>query len=329
MNITELNNYMQLALNLAKQGFPNVLPNPMVGCVIVKDTTIVAQGYHHFYGGPHAEVDAINQLPATINANDCSLFVTLEPCTHFGKTPPCVDLIIAKGFKEVVICNSDPNPLVAGNGILKLKQAGINVVTGVLEKEGLQLNKRFFTFFEKKRPYYILKWAQTADGFISKLPLPKNRAENLIGDAEQQLQSHQLRANEMAILVGKNTVLNDNPSLTTRLVQGNNPIRLFIDKNLEVPVTFNIYNKDAKTIVFNGIKEGVKDNMEFIKIDFSENVLPQISTILFGLNIQSVIVEGGAFLLNAFINQKLYDEVIIYKNKNLLFVNGIKAPVLI
>lgn len=329
MNITDLNNFMQLALNLAKQGFPKVMPNPMVGCVIVKDTTIVAQGYHHFYGGPHAEVDSINQLPATINANDCSLFVTLEPCSHFGKTPPCVDLIIAKGFKEVVICNSDLNPLVAGNGILKLKQAGINVVTGVLEKEGLQLNKRFFTFFEKKRPYYILKWAQTADGFISKLPLPKNRAENVIGDAEQQLQSHQLRANEMAILVGKNTVLNDNPSLTTRLVQGINPIRLFIDKNLEVPVKFNIYNKDAKTIVFNGIKEGVEDNIEFIKIDFSENVLPQISTILFGLNIQSVIVEGGAFLLNAFINQKLYDEVIIYKNKNLLFVNGIKAPVFI
>ncbi len=323
MNAT---NFMKQALLLAQQGWPMVAPNPMVGCVIVKDDKIVAKGYHEKYGEAHAEVNAINNLCTEINPLDCILYVTLEPCSHYGKTPPCADLIIKNGFKKVVVCNLDPNPLIAGKGIEKLKNAGIDVILGILEKKGIELNKRFFTFFEKKRPYYILKWAQTADGFISKLPVPKNREENIIGDEEQQVKSHQLRANEMAIMVGKNTVLNDNPTLTTRLVEGKNSVRIFIDKNLEVPRNFNIYNYEAKTIVFNGFKDVVENNIEFYKIDFTQNVLKQISDTLFDLKIQSVIVEGGSFLLKDFIKQKLHDEIIIYKNENLWFGSGVEAP---
>lgn len=318
--------FIQQALEIAAQGWPEVAPNPMVGCLIVKDGEIVAEGYHKKYGEAHAEVNAINSLSKEIKPVDCTLYVTLEPCSHFGKTPPCADLIIKRGFKKVVVCNLDPNPLVAGKGIGKLKNAGIEVITGVLEDDGRELNKRFFTFFEKKRPYYILKWAETADGFISKLPVPKNREQNIVGDREQQIQSHKLRANEMAIMVGKNTVLNDNPSLTTRLVKGKNPIRIFIDRNLEVPKSFNIYNSEAKAIVFNSVKELAENTIAYFKIDFSSNLLSQISDKLYDLKIQSVIVEGGAFLLNDFISQKLYDEVIIYKNNNLKFGCGLIAP---
>ena len=318
--------FIQLALNLAAKGWPLVMPNPLVGCVIVKENEIVAEGYHHKYGEAHAEVNAINNLSSSINPKDCILYVNLEPCSHQGKTPPCADLIISKGFKMVVIANSDPNPLVAGKGIEKLKAAGIEVVTGIMEKEGAELNKRFFNFYINKRPYYILKWAQTADGFISRLPVPQNSTENRIGDEEQQLQVHKMRSEEMAIMVGKNTVLADNPYLTTRLVQGKNPIRIFIDRNLEVPQTFNIYNKEAKTIVFNDLKQDENANVKWIKIDFSGNVLKQISDCLYQLNIQSVIVEGGAFLLNDFIKQGLYNETKVFVNENLKFHYGVKAP---
>jgi diaminohydroxyphosphoribosylaminopyrimidine deaminase/5-amino-6-(5-phosphoribosylamino)uracil reductase len=320
--------YMQTALDLAKKGWPIVAPNPMVGCVIVKDDKIVAEGYHKKYGEVHAEVYAVNNLPGEIEPKDCTLYVNLEPCSHHGKTPPCADLIIGKGFKKVVIANSDPNPLVSGRGIEKLKNAGIEVVSGVLEQEGLELNKRFFTFHTKHRPYFILKWAQTADAFISRFPVPVNREENMIGNESQQKAVHQMRSEEMAIMVGKNTVLCDNPSLTARLVKGRNPIRIFIDKNLEVPDYFNIYNQEAQTIVFNGIKEAVMENIKWIKIDFSENVLEQIAKKLFELKIQSVLVEGGAFLLNDFIRQKLYDEAIVYVNDQLYFKSGVKAPVI-
>lgn len=318
--------YMQQAIELAKKGLGNVAPNPMVGCVIVKDETIVATGFHQKYGEAHAEVNAINALPNDINPTDCTLYVTLEPCCHFGKTPPCTDLIIKKGFKKVIVCNLDPNPLVAGKGIKMLKDAGVEVLTGVLEQEGRELNKRFFTFFEKKRPYYILKWAQTADGFISRLPLPLNRDENKISGTEAQRIVHQMRAEEMGIMVGKNTVLADNPNLTIRLVEGNNPIRMFIDKDLEVPESFNIYNPSAKTIVFNRIKNEIKNNIEFVKLDFDLNVLSQISDKLYELNIQSVLVEGGMRLLNDFIQQNILDEIFVFENPKLKFGNGIKAP---
>ncbi len=328
--------YIQHTLNLAKQGWPFVSPNPMVGCVIVNGEKIVAEGFHKKYGEAHAEANAINALNKDLDPKNCTLYVNLEPCSHQGKTPPCADLIISKGFKKVVICNLDPNPLVAGKGIAKLRQAGIEVVTGILEKEGFELNKRFFTFHTKHRPYFILKWAQTADGFISRSAVPNNSEaernslqgfqENKIGNEEQQKRVHQMRAEETAILVGKNTVLFDDPFLTTRLVKGKNPTRIFIDKDLEVLATFNIYNKEAETLVFSAIKDDVKENICFIKIDFSKNVLAQISQKLYELKIQSVMVEGGAFLLNSFINEKMADEAVVFVNENLKFNTGVKAP---
>ena len=317
---------MHQALKLAKKGWPNVAPNPLVGCVIICDEKIVAEGYHKKNGDAHAEVNAINTLPINIQPKNCSLCVTLEPCSHFGKTPPCADLIIARGFKTVVIASKDPNPLVSGNGIKKLKEAGINVITGVLEKEARELNKHFITFFEKKRPYFILKWAQTADGFISRLLPIANKDNNKITGSEVQKMVHQLRSDVMAIMVGKNTVLNDNPQLTTRLVNGKNPIRLFIDKNLEVPINFNIYDAEATTIIFNGIKDGTEKNHQYIKINFSANVLAQVSEKLVELNIQSVLVEGGSFLLQDFINQNLWDEAFVFQNPTLMFKHGVPAP---
>lgn len=320
------NIFMQTALNLAAKGWPHVSPNPMVGCVITKDNGVVAEGFHKRCGDAHAEVNAINALDPEIDPADCTLYVTLEPCAHFGKTPPCTDLIIKKGFKKVVICNIDPNPLVSGKGIEKLREAGIEVITHVLEKDGSALNKRFFVFHEKKRPYYILKWTQTADGYISRLPVPDKRADNIISTNEHLEQVHQMRSEEMAIMVGKNTVLKDNPHLTTRLVKGPNPIRIFIDRKLEVPMTYNIYNSEAPTIIFNEVKNEINDHLKYVQIDFTGNVLPHISAKLFEFNILSVIVEGGLTLLNHFILEGLYDEVRIFENKSLFFGHGMKAP---
>ncbi len=319
--------YMQQALELAKRGWPLVAPNPMVGSVIVKGSEIIASGYHKEYGEPHAEVNAIVNLPASVSPSDCTLYVTLEPCSHYGKTPPCVDLIISKGFKTVVVGCKDPNPLVAGRGIHKLEEAGINVITGILEKEGRELNKRFVRFFEEKRPYFLLKWAITADGFISKIPYLNSREENWISRREAQEYVHHIRAEVMGIFVGKNTVLNDNPHLTTRLIKGKNPVRIFIDRKLEVPVTFNIYNTEAETIVFNEVKEEKKEHIRYIKLDYEKDVLSQINEKLYELQIQSVLVEGGAFLVNEFVKKDLWDEVLVFQNPDLHFAQGLKGPV--
>ncbi len=318
--------YMALALQLAKHAWPHTSPNPLVGCVIVSINEVVSTGFHKKFGEAHAEVNAINNLPNELSPANCELYVTLEPCSHHGKTPPCADLIITKGFKKVIIACKDPNPLVSGKGIKKLEAAGIEVIVGVLEKEARELNKRFFTFFEKKRPYFILKWAQTTDGFMSRIPIPEKRELNHISGKESQVVVHQLRTQNMGILVGKNTVLNDNPLLTTRLVKGKNPIRLFIDKNLEVPTHFNIYNQAAETIVFNGLKNIKQDNIQLVKLDFDRDVLHQICDKLYELKIQSVLVEGGSYLLNEFIKQGLCDEKLVFVNPNLIFEKGLKAP---
>jgi diaminohydroxyphosphoribosylaminopyrimidine deaminase / 5-amino-6-(5-phosphoribosylamino)uracil reductase len=319
--------YMQTALDLAKKGWPDVAPNPMVGCVIVKGNEIVATGYHRKYGDAHAEVNAINNMPPDIDPAGCIMYVTLEPCRHHGKTPPCADLIISKGFQSVVVACKDPNPLVSGSGIRKLLEAGLDVITGILEQEARELNKRFITFFEKKRPYIILKWAISADGFISRSPVPSNRNDNWISRKEAQELVHRIRSESSAVLVGKNTVLNDDPMLTTRFVKGRNPTRVFIDRNLEVPKNFNIYNSEATTIVFNTIKEGHDGNITFAKINFNENIVEQVIHKLYQLNFQSVLVEGGAILLNDFIEQKLWDEALVFQNPDLYFHQGVKAPV--
>lgn len=317
---------MQRALNLAKQGWPDVSPNPMVGAVIVKDDVIIAEGYHQKYGEAHAEVKAIRNLPREIDPKKCTLYVTLEPCSHFGKTPPCADLIVKTGFKKVVVCNLDPNPLVAGKGIEKLRNAGIEVIPGVLEAEGRELNKRFFTFHEKHRPYFILKWAQTADQFISRHPVPEDRNENIISGKESLLYSHTLRASEAAIMIGKNTAIKDNPQLTTRLVRGKNPVRIVIDQNLGAPSSLKIYNPEADTIIFNSRKEEKREHLTFCKIDFNKDVLKQIAFRLYELRIQSVIVEGGYILLENFIEEDMWDEAHVIVNPEKRFVSGVKAP---
>lgn len=318
--------FMLRALELAQKGFGFVSPNPMVGCVIVKDDKIVAEGYHQKYGEAHAEVNAINNLPNQVMPSDCTLYVTLEPCCHHGKTPPCADLIIEKGFKKIVVCNTDPNPLVAGKGIEKLKQAGIQVISSVCEAEGRFLNRRFFTFHEKKRPYIILKWAQTADGFISKYPVPTNKNENWITGKEAQKYVHQMRANEDAILVGKNTVLSDNPELTTRLVKGKNAIRIILSHNPEFDLSAKIFNTAAPTIVFNASQQKTENNIKWIKLNFENNSLSELMTHLVKLKISSLVVEGGLTVLNSFINQALWDEKHIFVNTNLKFEAGVLAP---
>lgn len=318
--------YMKQALDLARLGWPQVAPNPMVGCVIVYKGEVVASGYHQKYGEAHAEVNAINILPEELSPADCTLYVTLEPCSHHGKTPPCAELIIRSGFKTVIIASTDPNPLVAGNGIKKLEAAGIEVISGVLEEEARKLNKRFMCFFENKRPYVILKWAQTADGFISRQPLPKDRSENWISGKEAKVFVHQLRSEVMAIFVGKNTVINDNPLLTTRLVTGKNPLRLFIDRKLEVPNTSHIYNKEADTLVFNEIREGQEEHVSFVKLNFDSPLSAQIFNYLYKRQVQSVLVEGGSYLLNSLIGSGLWDEAFVIENPELYFKEGLKAP---
>ncbi len=317
---------MQRCLELAVKGLGNVAPNPMVGCVIVCDGEIVAEGYHEFYGGPHAEPNAIKQVSDAI-LKKSTLYVTLEPCSHHGKTPPCADLIINKGVKKVVIGNLDSNPLVSGRGIQKLKEAGIEVEYRVLDKECKELNKRFFTFHEKKRPYIILKWAQTQDGFISRIPLPKNKEDNWITGKESKDLVHQWRGEESAILIGYNTALVDNPLLTTRLVEGKNPVRLIIDKNLDLPHNLNIFNNDAKTIVFNSIKSSDDDNIRYVRIDF-QNMIQEILNECYVLNISSVIIEGGTKTINEFIQKNTWDEARLFVNPNKVFKQGIAAPVI-
>jgi diaminohydroxyphosphoribosylaminopyrimidine deaminase/5-amino-6-(5-phosphoribosylamino)uracil reductase len=317
---------MQRCLELAVKGLGNVAPNPMVGCVIVCDGEIVAEGYHEQYGSGHAEPNAIKQVSDAI-LKKSMLYVTLEPCSHHGKTPPCADLIINKGVKKVVIGNLDSNPLVSGRGIQKLKEAGIEVEYRVLDKECKELNKRFFTFHEKKRPYIILKWAQTQDGFISRIPLPKNKEDNWITGKESKDLVHQWRGEESAILIGYNTALVDNPLLTTRLVEGKNPVRLIIDKNLDLPHNLNIFNNDAKTIVFNSIKSSDDDNIRYVRIDF-QNMIQEILNECYVLNISSVIIEGGTKTINEFIQKNTWDEARLFVNPNKVFKQGIASPVI-
>jgi diaminohydroxyphosphoribosylaminopyrimidine deaminase/5-amino-6-(5-phosphoribosylamino)uracil reductase len=318
--------YMQHVLRLAETGWPLVAPNPMVGCVIVKDNKVIAEGYHQKFGEAHAEVNAINSLGPGFDFSNCTLYVNLEPCSHQGKTPPCSDLIISKKFKKVVICNVDTNPLVGGKGIEKLKKAGIEVETGILEKEGRELNKRFFTFHEKKRPYIILKWAQTNDGFISQQPVPENKSENWITGDDNRKLVHEWRAQEQAIMVGTNTVICDDPELTVRMAEGKNPVRVTIDKDLKLKPDSKIFNDASETLVFTRLDKASFGNTYFIKIDFSKTILPQILTKLFDSTISSLIVEGGATLLQSFINENLWDEARVFKNPHKNFGSGVKAP---
>lgn len=307
------------ALELARLGLGNVSPNPMVGCVIVCDNRIIGEGFHQQFGQAHAEVNAINSVSDKSLLSKSTLYVTLEPCCHFGKTPPCADLIIKHKIQNVIVCNPDPNALVAGKGISKLEAAGIRVISNVLAAEGNELNKRFFAFHTKHRPYILLKWAQTQDKFVAK----QNFDSKWISNPYARQQVHQMRANEDAILVGFNTAFYDNPSLTVRDAAGKNPIRVLLDPNLEIPETHFIYNTEAKTLVLNQIKSAENQHIHFINCGQSaENIIE----VLYQQNIQSVIIEGGSATLQKFINANLWDEAHVFESET-IFGQGIKAPI--
>lgn len=316
--------FMHRALELASRGIHKVSPNPMVGCVIVHENKIIGEGYHEVYGGPHAEVMAVNSVTDVELLKQATMYVTLEPCSHHGKTPPCASLIIAKKIPRVVVCNNDPNPLVAGKGIEMLRAAGVAVIENVLPAIGLELNKRFFTFFNQKRPFVLLKWAQTADGFVAR----ENYDSKWISDTYSRMLVHKWRSEEAAIIVGTQTALYDNPSLNNREWSGPSPIRLVLDRQLRLPQNLNIFDGSQPTICFNEVSSSEHGTLKFIKIDFSENIIAQILQFLFEAKIQSVLVEGGSQLLQGFIDAQLWDEARIFISKSQNFGLGIKAPVI-
>ena len=317
--------YIQRCIDLAQKGIRAVAPNPMVGCVIVVNDKIIGEGYHQRYGEAHAEVNAINNVANKSLLNKSTLYVSLEPCSHTGKTPPCAELIIKSGIKKVVVGTQDPNPIVGGKGIEKLKNRGIEVKEGILREQCLELNKRFFTFHEKQRPYVILKWAQTLDGFLDRIRDDETQKINWISEPETKTIVHKWRSEEQSILVGRNTITNDNPSLTVRDYGGINPIRLVIDSQLEIGGELNIYSKDAPTIVFNRIKNETKNNVEWVKIKetSTKNILEE----LFKRGIQSVFVEGGSRTLQYFIIDNVWDEVRVVVGQK-YFKDGYKAPII-
>lgn len=318
---------MQRCIDLAALGMGAVSPNPMVGAVIVHNDVIIGEGYHQQYGGPHAEVNAVNQVLANhVNAEEllkqATIYVSLEPCAHYGKTPPCADLIIKHHIPKVVVGCRDPFPQVDGKGIEKLQEAGIEVIVGVLEEECRFLNRRFFTRVQKQRPYIILKWAQTADGFFA----PADGTQHWITGPESRKLVHQWRAEEDAILVGKHTVAIDNPQLNVRLVEGKSPKRVVIDRRLELDSQSNVFDQSVETIVFNEVKTDIDGKNKYIALEDFDRFVPQY--ILFQLylqDVQSVIIEGGAHTLNSFIEAGLWDEARIFTGPESL-ASGIVSP---
>ena len=315
---------MRRCLQLAKLAEGFVAPNPMVGAVLVYENKIIAEGFHQKYGEAHAEVNCIENVPEKFKhlIPKSTLYVSLEPCTHFGNTPPCTDLIIKHCIAKVVIACTDSYEKVNGSGIEKLRTAGIEVNTGILEAEAIELNKHFFTFHKKQRPYIILKWAQSSNLKIA----DENAASVKISNEITNRMVHKWRSEEAAIMIGTNTALYDNPLLTTRYWPGKNPLRIIIDKHLAIPAGNNIFNNEASSIIINTIKNEEKDNILFYKTGAEENLLAVIINLLYQRNINSLLVEGGTKLLQSFIDEGLWDEVRIITNKDLFIKEGITAP---
>lgn len=312
--------YIKRCIELAKKATGDTYPNPLVGSVIVHNGKIIGEGYHHKAGENHAEINAINSVEDKNLIPESTIYVSLEPCAHFGKTPPCALKIVELGFKKVVIGAMDSHDKVNGKGKKIIQDAGIEIISGILEKECIGLNKRFFTYHEQKRPFIVLKWAQSGNGFIDREFKPTQISNSL---TKQYV--HELRNNEHAILIGTMTALRDNPSLTTREMTGRNPVRILIDIDLKVPTNFHIYNEEAETLVFNSVKNSDEGNIKFIKTE-REGFIEKLIKKLYELQIQSVIVEGGNLVLQQFIDADLWDETIVIKNENLQIENGTKAP---
>ena len=316
--------FMNKCIALAKQGLGNTYPNPLVGSVVVYKGEVIGSGWHQKSGEAHAEVHSIRHVSDRSLLADSSLYVNLEPCSHYGKTPPCTDLIIQSGIRHVVIGMKDPFEKVNGRGIQKLRHAGVRVDVGIEAAACRELNKRFITTIEKQRPYIILKWAETLDRFLA----PKTKTTNdpvWISNLLSRTLAHQWRAEEQSILIGKQTALDDNPALTTRLHKGPSPIRLLIDPKEEVDRKAKVFNPDQKVIVFTANKSRTEAHIEYVAIDFSANGLQQILSTLFQKGIQSMLVEGGSITLQHFIDSGLWDEARVITGRE-KFVEGITAP---
>ncbi len=311
---------MLRAFELAQLGIGTVSPNPRVGCVIVADSRIIGEGWHQKYGEAHAEVNAIRSVSDQNLLKGSTVYVNLEPCSHFGKTPPCADLLVQHQVKRVVISNLDLNPLVAGKGIEKLRRAGIEVLTGMLEQQGEDLNQRFFTFIKKQRPYIILKWAQTADGFLAR----SNYDSRWISNQYSRQLVHKWRSEEDAVLVGTSTAAHDNPSLTVRDWSGRNPKRIVIDRFLRLPETIHLFDQSVDTICYNLIKQEEKSLLVFVKLS-EKDFIKDLVNDLFARDIQSVIVEGGAQTLQLFLDGGWWDEARVFTSRQ-TFTEGAKAP---
>ncbi len=320
--------YINRCIQLAKNGLGTTYPNPLVGSVIVHNNKIIGEGWHYKSGESHAEVHAIQSVKDHSILQDATIYVSLEPCSHYGKTPPCCNLIIEKGIKRVIIGTIDPFSKVSGAGVQKLMNAGCDVTVGVLEKECQELNKRFFTFHNKKRPYIILKWAETTDGFIA--PDSKDTREPVwITNLFAKQLVHKWRAEEQAILVGSTTVTQDNPKLTTRDWPGQHPTRIIIDRSDSITKDSAIYDKTSPTIIITSekYKKENSNNLIYEVVSTNKNIIKEICTILYKHNIQSVIIEGGSYTIQSFIDKNLWDEARVFKG-NRTFKTGTKAPIL-
>lgn len=323
--MTKDEKYIRRCIQLARNGMCNAAPNPMVGAVIVHNDRIIGEGYHARCGEGHAEVNAIRSVKDESLLQESTIYASLEPCSHYGKTPPCADLIIRKGIPRVVVGCVDPFSLVSGRGIQKLKDAGIDVKVGVLEAECRQLIKRFVTFNTQQRPYITLKWAESADGFID-----INREEGqpvVLSTPITLMYVHKQRAEHHAILVGRRTALLDNPSLTTRNWYGKNPVRLVIDKELTLPTSLKLFDGSAPTWIFTAQDKASTSQVTFFKLDFSRSILPQILQKLYENKLQALLVEGGSQLLQSFIDEGLWDEIYTEHSAKVL-ENGVKGPVI-
>ena len=317
--------YMSRCFDLAQRAKGHTAPNPMVGAILVNGDRIIGEGWHHYYGADHAEVNCLKNVAEGDKqlVSESTMYVNLEPCAHHGITPPCADRLVREKVKEVVIANADPFEKVNGKGIDTLREAGIDVRTGVLEREGLWVNRRFFCFHNRKRPYIILKWAQSKDGFIA--PDDRSRMQITCPDSKKLL--HKWRTEEAAIMVGTTTALNDNPELTARLYEGKQPLRIILDKDLRVPHTHHVYDNKAATWIINEKKEILLGNVHSVPIPFDDNLFPALMRRLYDAKILSVIVEGGGSLLNSLINSDLWDEARIFTGA-MSMRQGILAPVL-
>ncbi len=318
--------YMQRCLELSRQGLGKVAPNPLVGCVIVCENKIIGEGHHSFYGGPHAEVSAINSVKDKSLLPRSTIYVNLEPCNHHGKTPPCTNLLIEVGINKVVVGSLDPNPQVSGSGIARLRNGGCLVEVGILESDCIETNKRFFTFHNNKRPYIILKWAQSADGYID-FERPVTGKPAMITSEKLRTLVHKWRSQEQAIMVGTKTALNDNPRLDVRDWSGSQPLRIVIDRQLKLPETSNLLDNSLETLVINEKLEKSNNKTHYIILPFTNNQLNlrELMNYLYQKQVQSVLVEGGQKLLQSFICKGVWDEARVFEGNQYL-KSGIKAP---